>query len=70
MGELHGEDAAQVVAALLCAGNSRAHEAAEGDSPALSAGEIAAATSGKHTFPEWDNHTVYKHLRCSTPAQL
>ena len=67
VGELHGEDAAQVVAGLFRAGNGHAHEAAEGESPALTANDIAAMTSGKYTFPTWDRNMVYKQLRCAAP---
>ena len=60
---MHGADAGQLAAALLRAGAGRAGEAAAGESPALSANEVAAATSGKLGFPACSKHAVYTQMR-------
>lgn len=73
--DAHGEDAAQLVAAALRAGHGRANDAAEGESPAVSAPEIAAATGGGHSLPAWDSKRVHAalrrggHPRCLVPAR-
>ena len=60
---MHGTDAGQLASALLRAGAGRAGEAAAGESPALSANEVAAATGGKLGYPAWSKHAVYNKLR-------
>ncbi|KAK9834278.1 hypothetical protein WJX81_002845 [Elliptochloris bilobata] len=60
---MHGKESGQLVSALLRAGAGQAAEAAEGESPALTAHEVVAATRGKHDYPAWDKHAVLSALR-------